>query len=226
MNWLKLCAWCAAALSAVFIGASLGVTARNNVIQDTKQLTVVIDAGHGGIDGGVVGKTTGVKESTLNLSIAKKLAEEFALRNFIVVMTRTTDEGLYGTTAKGHKVRDMEARKKIIVGAKPDIVISIHQNSFPSSSVKGPHVFYDFGNEKGQQLAAYVQETLNAFTSNSHVCKTGDYFMLKCSDSPSIIVECGFLSNREEEARLCDFSNHQAYAKAVFDGVMLYLYNT
>ena len=92
------------------------------------KLSVVIDAGHGGIDGGVVGVTTKRKESDVNLTIAFLLKEKLADAGFLVVMTRTTEGGLYDTTAPGFKKRDMQRRKEIIQEASPDLLISIHQN--------------------------------------------------------------------------------------------------
>lgn len=225
MKWFRIVAWAAAAMAAITVGIGIGGAVRRTSIMDEVKLTVVIDAGHGGIDGGVSGKFTKVKESNLNLSIAQKLADEFSSRGNKVVMTRTRDEGLYGTTGKGHKMRDMEARKKIILNAQADIVISIHLNSFPVETVNGPHVFHAFNNESGRLLASAVQESMNRFKGTNHVAKNGDYFILQCSEAPSIIVECGFLSNREEEVFLSDKANHTAYAKAIFDGVMLYLYS-
>ena len=108
-------------------------------------LRVVIDAGHGGIDGGVVGRTTGVKESDINLDIAYELQYVLEDMGFEVTMTRKTQAGLYDTTAKGFKRRDMEKRREIIQRAKPDFVLSVHQNYYPSSAYRGGQVFYPLG---------------------------------------------------------------------------------
>ena len=110
---------------------------------------IVLDAGHGGIDGGVTGKTTGVKESELNLDITYLTAEKFREAGFEVVLTRKTAEGLYGTTAKGFKKRDMLKRRDIIYEARPSAVISIHQNYYPSSFSRGAQAFYLKGSEEG-----------------------------------------------------------------------------
>ena len=95
-------------------------------------LSVVLDAGHGGIDGGVSGRKTGVKESEINLAIAFRLNDVLTEMGFEVTMTRKTDAGLYGTTAPGFKKRDMQRRKEIIQDASPMLVISVHQNFYPS----------------------------------------------------------------------------------------------
>ena len=97
-------------------------------------MRIVVDAGHGGIDGGVSGKNTGVKESDLNLSISMALKEELEDMGFEVTLTRKTEAGLYDTTAKGFKKRDMQRRKEIIEEVKPALVISIHQLPYPSGA--------------------------------------------------------------------------------------------
>ena len=103
--------------------------------------TVVIDAGHGGIDGGVVG-VDGVKESALNLAYSKTLGEIFERAGFNVVYTRKNEGGLYGLATNGFKLRDMKERKRIIEEAQPDLMISVHMNKFSASYRSGPQVFY------------------------------------------------------------------------------------
>ena len=109
------------------------------------RLTVVIDAGHGGIDGGVSGKVTGTKESDINLAISRCLQKEFEDAGVLVVQTRLSEAGLYGTTAKGYKKRDMKKRAEIINAASPALVISVHQNFFSLSSRRGAQVFFKKG---------------------------------------------------------------------------------
>ena len=106
--------------------------------------TVVIDAGHGGMDGGVV-SATGVRESDLNLQYAKTLGELFRRSGFNVVYTRKTKDGLYGLPTKGFKLRDMKKRREIILQSQPNLVISVHMNKFPQSSRSGPQVFFQKG---------------------------------------------------------------------------------
>ena len=126
-----------------------------------EQFVVVIDAGHGGIDGGVSGKTSNVKESDLNLDIAKKLKAEFEKVGIKIVMTRSTFGGLYGTTAKGFKKRDMQRRISIINGANADLMISLHLNYFSSPKSRGATTFYKEGDNQGKVLAQYIQKFLN-----------------------------------------------------------------
>ena len=107
---------------------------------------VVLDAGHGGIDPGVIGTDTGAKESDINLGIVKILEELFADAGFRVVLTRTNGGGLYGLPVGGHKKRDMQARRARIEAARPDVVLSIHQNTFPADrSRRGGQAFYRVG---------------------------------------------------------------------------------
>ena len=182
---------------------------------------VVLDAGHGGVDGGVVGKNTGTKESEINLEMVFLLKNLFEQGGFKVVLTRGDKNGLYGSATTGFKKRDMQKRFDIIREAKANLVLSIHCNKFASSSRSGPQVF--FGDNEGKKLAEKMQLVLNDFTSNSHSALKGDYFMLKCTTSPSVIVECGFLSNPADEAKLCDKNYRSQLAKVVYKGVLLYL---
>ena len=186
--------------------------------------TVVIDAGHGGIDGGVVG-VDGTKESSLNLAYAKELGAVFERSGFNVVYTRKTEGGLYGLPTKGFKLRDMKARKAVIDSAHPNLVISVHMNKFSQAYRKGPQVFYQEGKEDGQTLAASLQRVFNDYTGNSHEAIAGDYYMCREIDCPSVIVECGFLSNAEECEQLQTAAYREQICNYIFSGVMLYLYS-
>lgn len=185
--------------------------------------TVVIDAGHGGIDGGVT--CNGIRESDLNLQYAKTLGKLFENGGFNVVYTRTTDKGLYGLPTKGFKQRDMKSRKKIIDEAKPNLVISIHMNKFSISARSGPQVFYQQGNSQGKLLADSLQSVLNEFSDNNHTSIFGDFYVCREVSCPSVIVECGFLSN-DNDAKLLQTEDYRnALCSQLFNGVMLYLYS-
>lgn len=186
--------------------------------------TVVIDAGHGGIDGGVVG-LNGIKESTLNLAYSKALGKIFENGGFNVVYTRKTDNGLYGLPTKGFKSRDMKARKKIIEEARPNLVISVHMNRFSSASRKGPQVFFQKGKDDGRELAESLQKVFNDFTGVTREALQGDYYMCREIECPSVIVECGFLSNAEDAANLLTDHYREEICSKIFNGVMLYLYS-
>ena len=168
--------------------------------------TVVIDAGHGGGDGGVVGLETGVTESDLNLKIALALKQQFESRQVKVILTRKDGDAL--ADGADFKRQDFEARREIIRKSGADAVISIHQNSFPAQrSRRGSQVFYNAGDQSSRLLAEYMQRTLNENVNKIHSGRgydalAGDYYIINCSEIPSVIVECGFLSNAQDERLL------------------------
>ena len=139
-KWLGLIALTAALFTFLAVVASFN--AKPALIKDNLAYVIVIDAGHGGIDGGVTGVNTNVKESEINLLIAEELKEIFEINGFTALLTRSDDNGLYGDTSPGFKKRDMEARKKIILESGADLVVSIHQNSYRASYRRGAQVFY------------------------------------------------------------------------------------
>ncbi len=199
--------------------ALAGTTAEAN------RLTVVLDAGHGGVDGGVVGTKTGTRESDINLALSFLLKERFEEAGFSVVLTRRTEAGLYGTTAPGYKKRDMQRRAEIIRSANPALVLSVHQNFFSLPSRRGAQVFFKESSKSSLTLACNIQTALN----NMPECVKrsdplrGDYYILNCSDAPSVIVECGFLSNPEDEALLLDGEYRKKLADAVVAGALGFL---
>ena len=175
--------------------------------------TIVVDAGHGGMDGGSVG-VSGSTERVLNLEYAKTLKNYLENYGFNVVMTRETLDGLYPMNSENIKKDDMLARKEIIEKSNADIILSIHMNYFPLSSCIGAQVFYNPDSDVSNHLAdsiqsVFIQNLENART-NSEV---GDYYMLNCTKVPAVIVECGFLSNPEEEALLLteEYKNKVCY---------------
>lgn len=183
--------------------------------------SIVIDAGHGGKDGGAVGDLTTESELNLKYSLAlKKICEEYG---YHVVLTRSDMNGLYNPLASNKKRSEMEKRRQIIESANPDVVVSIHMNSFSSASARGSHVFYAEGSESGQQLAESVSNVLAQNIEYAHkTANVGDYYILNCTENPSILVECGFISNPEEEALLLnqDYINNFCYY--VFCGILMY----
>lgn len=183
--------------------------------------TIVIDAGHGGIDGGSIGKTTNVKESDLNLIYAQKLENNLEQIGFNVVQTRKNKDGLYTLGTKNYKKEDMLNRKNIIEQANADIVISIHMNSFVSASSKGAQVFYDSNNEVGKQMAIAIQTQLNnGLDGPKKSASAGDYYLVKCTTAPAVIVECGFLSNPTEEQLLINDEYQDKICYLIMCGVL------
>lgn len=185
--------------------------------------TVVIDAGHGGIDGGCEGRTTGVTEASLNLDYAKCLQQMMTDFGFKVVMTRTTESGLYNPLAQNKKKDDMKKRRSIIENANADFVISIHMNAYTSSAT-GAQVYYGKDDEPSKDLASNIQGYFIKNLQNARKeIKVGDYYMLNEINAPSVLVECGFLSNPKEEALLVteDYKNEVCYS--ILLGVLEYL---
>ncbi len=189
------------------------------------RLTVVIDAGHGGVDGGVVGTVSGTKESDINLSVSRLLQREFEEAGFLVVQTRPTEAGLYDAATAGYKRRDMEKRAEIIQKNSPAIMVSVHQNFFSQTSRRGAQVFYREDSEASKTLACLVQTSLNSMPEcvKKTSALAGDYFVLNCSDTPSIIVECGFLSNPQDEALLISKAYQEKIAAAIAAGALSFL---
>jgi N-acetylmuramoyl-L-alanine amidase len=216
-------------LILIIIGLSTPIAVGFSVAyaSPVNKITILIDPGHGGIDEGVHGKVTGIAESELNLKVSKILKNYFSDADFRVVMTRHTEAGLYGLFSKGFKRRDMDFRKKLIQNEKPDIVLSIHMNFYTSQVRRGLQVFYN-KNDNSKRLADEIQKTANLninmpVTGRNLIKLYGDYFMLKCTDAPSVIVECGFLSNRDDEALLITETYQKELAYFIFCGVLSYL---
>ena len=190
-------------------------------------ISIMLDAGHGGIDGGVSGVNTGIKESELNLIVVKKVQKYLTDSGISVVLTRNTDAGLYGVANKNLKRRDMEARKKIINSAKPNLVVSIHMNKYSLSTRRGAQVFYKNNDAFSEFLARSIQNSFNLMQEATRTCSalTGDYYILNCTNYPTVIAECGFLSNKEDEALLITDEYQESIAYSIFKGIIDYLAN-
>ena len=161
---------------------------------------ILVDAGHGGIDSGMVG-IEGLKEKGINLEIAIKLKAVLEKRGFTVMMTREEDKGLYKDNTQNMKAQDLQNRIAMIKEYAPVLSVSIHQNSYSDPQVKGPQVFYYADSENGRNLALAIQEELNRQLSVARPREAKGnrtYYLLKRSPSVINIVECGFLTNPEE----------------------------
>ena len=189
-------------------------------------LCVVLDAGHGGIDGGVTGRETKIKESDVNLAITYQVKAELEALGFEVILTRKTEAGLYGAATKGFKKRDMQKRREIIEEADPAMVISLHQNFYPTRNTRGAQVFYDKNNVAGQRLAFLMQKELNGLYAKEGArarnAASGQFYMLECSNCPSVLVECGFLSNAEDERLLTSEEWQKRLGETLAVSVMSY----
>lgn len=186
--------------------------------------TVVIDAGHGGIDVGATGATTGVFESELNLEIAKELKILFDDAGFTTIMTRTDENGLYGDTSPGFKKRDLKRRVEICNKSSADAFISVHLNTYASSSRRGAQVFFKSKDNNAKRLADDIQLELNLLKESKRMYDaiSGDYYLLNECKTTAVIVECGFLSNLEEEKLLLTANYRKKLAKCIFYGTIRY----
>ncbi len=186
---------------------------------------IVVDAGHGGDDPGKIG-INGALEKDINLVIAHKLKELLEGQDYEVVMTRSTGDGLYKPGTKNMKVEDMQKRCEIITKAMPVFTVSIHQNSYPEEYVKGAQVFYYGQSTEGEALAKKIQSSLveHLDPENHRVEKANEsYYLLKKTPTPTVIVECGFLSN-SEEAKLLETEEYQdKVAWAIMMGIEQYM---
>ena len=210
-------------IAALSVGA--GVLVASSVSPKTSY-KIVIDPGHGGVDKGVVGQG-GTKESEFNLLMAKELKSFLNQAGFEVILTRENSDGLYGDTSDNFKKRDMLARKNIIINNNPDMIISIHANKYPDRNRRGAQAFFDAHNDGGKVLASNIQCGLNAlntqYVERSFSALAGDYFMLKCSHVPSVLIECGFLSNNEDEKLLNSAEYRLELAFSIYSGVVGFL---
>lgn len=170
-----------------------------------REHTIIIDAGHGGVDGGAT-SCTGVLESQINLEIALRLNDLFHLLGFHTRMVRTTDISIYseGETIAAKKISDLKQRVALVNETPDSILISIHQNTFSDSQYSGAQVFYG-SKGKSSQLADALQNTLIQTInpgSNRRSKKSDGIYLMEHIECTGILVECGFLSNPEEEAKL------------------------
>ena len=182
-------------------------------------------SGHGGMDPGKIG-INDAKEKDINLEITLLVKQYLESNDIKVVLTRETDEGLHDANASNKKVQDMKRRIEIIEESVPLVTVSIHQNSYPEEYVHGAQVFYYTGSTAGKQLAEMIQKQLveKVDPDNKRQVKANDsYYLLKKTASPIVIVECGFLSNREEATKLCDEEYQQKIAWAIHMGIIQYM---
>lgn len=186
---------------------------------------IVIDAGHGGADPGKVG-INGAEEKTINLQIAERLKKLLESEGIEVILTRTGDAGLYSEGSSNKKVEDMRKRCEIIKEAMPVFTVSIHQNSYPEEYVKGAQTFYYGKSQEGKELAETIQASLieRLDKENHRTAKDNEsYYLLKRTPTPTVIVECGFLSNSQEAGLLITEEYQERVAFAVHMGIMQYL---
>lgn len=220
-------------LSALLIACNMEKVVEDETQTKTKKeaniysgKTIIIDPGHGGIDPGKIG-VNNILEKDVNLEISLKLEEKLKSEGFNVVMTRSSDQGLYSSEDSNKKRADMRNRCQIINDTyskhEEALVVSIHQNSFTSESVSGAQVFYYAKSDKAKIMADVMQKKLN---ENINIAKhkqpkeNTSYYMLLHTNCPAVIVECGFLSNWEEATNLSNATYQSRMAEIIYDGII------
>ena len=189
--------------------------------------TIVVDAGHGGEDGGAVA-SDGVMEADINLKIALKLQNLLEQSGATVILTRSDENAIYNLdkkTLRDKKNSDIKNRVKIGNNSSADIFVSIHLNKIPQSEYYGWQTFFKDGSEEGKRLATCIQNNLNEAIQkeNKRVpLKINNVYIIKHVEIPISIVECGFLSNPEEREQLEDNSYQNKLAWGIYHGVMDY----
>lgn len=191
-------------------------------------LTVIVDAGHGGEDGGAqVGDVT---EKDINLAVANKLSDILRLCGCRVVEIRDEDISVYddeAETLREKKVSDLKHRVQIVNESENNLLVSIHQNKFNNSTYSGTQVFYSTNNDNSRVLAEAIRQSVVSFLQNDNTRELkpsgSDIYLLDQAKVPSVIVECGFLSNDAERAKLLDDGYQSEMAYAIAMGVLAYM---
>jgi len=204
--------------------------AMNTVATEINKLTIIVDAGHGDPDGGAVAND-GTQEAVLNLAVAKKLEEILLEVGCSVIMTRCDEMGIYNPDSKAtiaqKKNEDMRKRREIQSSSGGDIFISIHMNKFEQAECYGAQVVYPENAEKSKQLASCIQNALKTGIDNGNhrepMASGSGIYLLKNVPIPSVIVECGFLSNSDELALLKTDEYQSKIAWAIYMGIVDYL---
>ena len=219
-------------MASVFLVAMIGsraVTVITVSAPIAERKTVIIDAGHGGVDGGAV-SCTGVYESNLNLDIALKLNDLMHFLGIKTIMIRDSDRSVYtsGETIAQKKISDLKERVRIVNGTPGAILISIHQNYFADSRYSGAQVFY--AQTDGSKLLA--ESLQNAFiktinpTSRRQIKKSDGVYLMQHVQCPAALIECGFLSNANEEYKLRTQEYQRQICSVIASSVSNYLFST
>lgn len=206
--------------NANLISANVSVNSNSEI----QQKIIVIDAGHGGEDGGAV--DNGILEKNINLSISQKLRDMLTAAGCKVVMTRDTDISIYdsgSSTVREKKVSDMHNRLEIANSSENNILISIHQNKFTEPQYSGTQIFYSPNNPKSAVLAEKIRLSVTGLLqpqNKRELKEENTVYILKNSEVPAVIVECGFLSNAEEAEKLSDNEYQTKMAFAIMCGYL------
>jgi len=192
---------------------------------EEKKITIVIDPGHGGRDPGKIGINNAL-EKDINLSISLKLRDLLVENGINVIMTREEDIGLYDESDSSKKRADLKKRVELINSSGALFAVSIHQNSFTQESVRGAQVFYYSDSKEGKKLAEMIQAQLKETIAdgNHRQAKANNtYYMINKTTCPLVIVECGFLSNREEANLLLEEEYQKKMAWGIHLAILKYI---
>ncbi len=226
-------------LSGIFLSVFVFILTTGNAEEQNKYIstvslpasgkTIVIDAGHGVPDEGAQ-SSNGTTEAETNLKIALKLQNLLEQSGCTVILTRSDENAIYdidSKTLKQKKISDIKNRVKIGNESSADIFVSIHLNKIPQSQYDGWQTFYKEGSEDGARLAKTIQENLNKTIQkeNNRIAKTIDkIYIIKHVEIPTTIVECGFLSNPDEEKLLLEDGYQNKLAWGIYNGIIDYFY--
>ena len=226
-------------LSGIFLSVFVFILTTGNAEEQNKYIstvslpasgkTIVIDAGHGVPDEGAQ-SSNGTTEAETNLKIALKLQNLLEQSGCTVILTRSDENAIYdieSKTLKQKKVSDIKNRVKIGNESSADIFVSIHLNKIPQSQYDGWQTFYREGSKEGARLAKIIQENLNKTMQkeNNRIAKTIDnIYIIKHVEIPITIVECGFLSNPDEEKLLLEDDYQNKLAWGIYNGIVDYFY--
>jgi len=203
-----------------------------NIFNTLNECTIVVDPGHGGIDGGA-GNKNDILEKQINLEVALKLKKELLVEGFKVILTREEDrslEELSNLKASRYR-RDLDARKNIINSNEPLLFVSIHCNSSPRSVARGAIIYYYPDSVEGERLAKCIGQSIDENLYKGYLGEntlrtevmSEDFFVLRESDFAGVLIEIGFLTNPEEKKLLMDEEYQQSLARAIKKGILIYL---
>lgn len=212
----------------ITVGMLAGISSRTRstaaIPQD--QFVIIIDAGHGGIDGGAVG-VNGTVEKRINLEIALQLRDVLCSAGYNVIMTRDTDISIHDSSAdtvREMKVSDLHNRLKMTELYRNSLLVSIHQNTLTSPSVTGAQVFYSPNNPASEQLARSIQDQFDRYIQPGaprETKKAGkNLFLFYNAKNTAVLAECGFLSNAEEERLLCSPEHQRKLVFCLYKGLL------
>lgn len=221
-----------ACMAGVFVILAVCARVTDSALPASTEVTdrpvIVLDAGHGGLDSGAVGKS-GVLEKDVNLSVVKHLQKLLELSGFKTVLTRSEDVSIYDPGVEGirnQKLSDMDNRLEIIQSYPDSVFLCIHQNNYTDPQYFGGQMFYNNNNPDNRTLAQIMQNRFAQLQpgNDREIKLSGDeLFLLKSNPNPSLMIECGFLSNPEEEAKLATDEYQQKLTFTIYSGLLEYL---